>query len=180
MNCHQVRRPSHPQTHRGSAREERGRQSWAEMDLAKNLVFVHQISIWPKIYQEDRILCGMVTMETSSEMSSWNPGSPPRRVNLLLQVVLSSWNYPRSCRGTPLDKVAFVCQGNHSRLTHDNSSLFMPTHVFPCFLGAPNLSWVSQWIAWNLPLISTNYCPWFFYDPGQVRMSHVNKEFVWI
>ena len=51
---------------------------------------------------------------------------------------------------------------------------------FLFFLGAPNLSWVSQWIAWNLPLISTNYCPWFFYDPGQVRMSHVNKEFVWI
>ena len=47
MNCHQVRRPAHLQTHRGSARGERGRQSWAEMDLFKNLVCDHQNSIWP-------------------------------------------------------------------------------------------------------------------------------------
>ena len=48
--CHQVRRPSHPQTHRGSALEEQERQSWAEMDLSKILEFfvsVHQNSIWP-------------------------------------------------------------------------------------------------------------------------------------
>ena len=123
---HQVRRPSHLQTHRGSALEERGRQSWAEVDLAKILdffVFVHQNLLRPKIYQEDRALCGMLTMKTSSKMSSWNPGPPPRRVNLLLQVILSSWNYPLPCRGAPLDKVAFVYQGNHSRLTHDTSYL---------------------------------------------------------
>ena len=171
MNCHQVRRPSHPQTHRGSALEERGRQSWAEMDLAKNLVFVHQNSIWPKN-----------TRRTGFSEAWWQWRLPVRWALEIL--VLLPGESTCCCRSSWALEVILFLAGESPLIRSPSSTRatilgsLMITLLYLCrlpcflfFLGAPNLSWVSQWIAWNLPLISTNYCPWFFYDPAQGRMG---------
>ena len=109
---HLGRRHSRLQTHRGSAPEEPGRQSWAGIGfLVAFLSLAFEFS--DKTNQKNRIFCGLVAMKTSSEMSSWDPRPPSRGLAVLLL----------SC----------PCQCSHSTLTHDDQLIFDNSLLFYCF-----------------------------------------------
>ena len=146
MNCHQVRTPAHLQTHRGSVLEERGRQSWAEMYLARNLVFVHQNSIWPNNTRRTgfseawwqwrlpvrwalEILVLLPGESTCCCRSSWAleiilflVGEPP--------LIMS----PSSTRATILGSPMIFPIYLYCRLTHFH--FFLPHPIYPVFHNA--------------------------------------------
>ena len=162
-----MRRPSHPQTHRGSALEEQGRQRWAEMYLAKNLVFVHQNSIWPKN-----------TRRTGFSVAWWQWRLPVRWALEIL--VLLPGESTCCCRSSwALEIILFLAgepplirSPSSTRATILGSLMIALLYLcgLTCFLFFLPRSIYPEF---HLSLISANYCPWFFYDPGQVRMSQV-------
>ena len=124
-----MRRPAHLQTHRGSALEERGRQSWAEMDLAKNLVFVHQISIWPNN-----------TRRTGFSVAWWQWRLPVRWALEILVLLPGESTWCCSCRSSWALEIILVLAREPPLIRSPSSSratilgLLMITLLYLCRL----------------------------------------------